>query len=123
MRWVEGQRSVSGSGGFTEDLAVHMVSFLIRLLGAPIRTRAVSRVSATSGSALVEEGRGVIETERGLGTLSVSLRGRTDMILLDIWCTRMLLRLNVSCLALTMYRQLPVPQKIGRGLANLPRTS
>jgi 2-alkyl-3-oxoalkanoate reductase len=106
-------------GGLTEDLAVHMVSFLIRLLGAPTRASAVSRVSATASGPLVEEVRGVVETERGLGTLSVSLRGRPDMILLDIWCTRMLLRLNVSCMALTMYRQLPVPQKIGRGLANL----
>jgi hypothetical protein len=31
----------------------------------------------------------------------------------------MLLRLNVSSMSLVLYRQLPVPQKIARGLANL----
>ena len=106
-------------GGLTEDLAVHLVSVLIRLLGAPKKTLAISRSTERVPGAKAEDVRAIIEAERGLGTFSVSLRARPDMILLDIWCTRMLLRLNVSCMSLTMYRQLPVSQKIGRGLANL----
>jgi len=61
----------------------------------------------------------IIEGERGLGSLSVSLRGRPDMILIDVHCSRMLLRINVSGMTLAAYRPLPVPQKIGRGLGNL----
>jgi predicted dehydrogenase len=106
-------------GGLAEDLAVHLVSVLIRLLGAPQRTSAMCRSTGQIAGAKAEDVRAVLEGERGLGTFSVSLRGRPDMILIDIWCSRMLLRLNVSCMSLTVYRQLPLPQKIGRGLANL----
>jgi predicted dehydrogenase len=116
-----GQGHWSGElpGGLAEDLAVHLVSVLIRLLGAPQRTSAMSRSSGQLRGAKAEDVRAILEGERGLGTFSVSLRGRPDLILIDIWCTRLLMRLNVSCMSLTVYRQLPVPQKIGRGLANL----
>ena len=106
-------------GGLVEDLAVHLVSVLIRLLGAPRRTSAMSRSSGQVPGAQADDVRAIIEGERGLGTLSVSLRGRPDLILIDIWCTRMLLRLNVSGMSLALHRQLPVPQKIARGLINL----
>lgn len=106
-------------GGLAEDLAVHLVSVLIRLLGPSRRTIAVSRTTGTLPGAKAEDARALLEAERGLGGFSVSLRGRPDAILIDICCTRMLLRLNVSCMSLTAYRQLPVPQKIGRGLANI----
>ncbi|HEY6823536.1 MAG TPA: Gfo/Idh/MocA family oxidoreductase, partial [Steroidobacteraceae bacterium] len=106
-------------GGLIEDLAVHLISVLIRLLGAPQQASALSRSSGQVPGTPVDEMRAIIEGERGLGTLSVSLRGRPDLILIDIWCTRMLLRLNVSSMSLAIHRQLPVPQKIARGLANL----
>ena len=106
-------------GGLLEDLAVHLVSVLIRLLGAPQHARALCRSSGQVPGAQADEVRALIEGERGLGTLAVSLRGRPDLILIDIWCTRMLLRLNVASMSLVVYRQLPVPQKIARGLANL----
>ncbi|MGH8260378.1 MAG: hypothetical protein ACREUG_11895, partial [Steroidobacteraceae bacterium] len=78
----------------------------------------VSRATGQVPGAKAEDARALLDGERGLGAFSVSLRGRPDMILIDISCTRMLLRLNVSCMSLMIYRQLPVPQKIGRGLAN-----
>jgi predicted dehydrogenase len=114
----QGHWSMELPGGLAEDLAVHLVSVLIRLLGAPQRTSAMSRSTGQVPGAKAEDVRAVVEGERGLGSLSVSLRCRPDIILIDIWCTRMLLRLNVSSTSLTVYRQLPVPQKIGRGLAN-----
>ena len=106
-------------GGLLEDLAVHMVSLLIRLLGRPLRTSALSRSSGQVPGAAADDVRAVIEGERGLGSFSVSLRGRPDMILIDVWCTRMILRINASSMSLMTYRPLPVPQKIGRGLGNL----
>ncbi len=106
-------------GGLAEDLAVHLVSVLIWLLGAPRHTSAISRSTGQVPGAKCEDLRALLEGERGLGTLSVSLRGRPDTILIDIWCTRMLLRLNVSSMSLMIYRQLPVPQKLARGLTNL----
>jgi len=115
----QGHWSSSLPGGLAEDLAVHLVSVLIRLLGPARRTVAVSRTTGQVPGAKTEEARALIEAERGLGAFSVSLRGRPDAILIDICCTRMLMRLNVSCMALTIHRQLPVPQKIGRGLTNL----
>ncbi|MGH9524518.1 MAG: Gfo/Idh/MocA family protein, partial [Terriglobales bacterium] len=106
-------------GGLAEDLAVHLVSVLVRLLGPPRRASAMSRSTGQIAGAKFEDVRAVLEGERGLGTFSVSLRGRPDVILIDIWCTRMLMRLNVSSMSFTVYRRLPVPQTIGRGLANV----
>lgn len=114
----EGHWSSQLPGGLAEDLAVHLVSVLVRLLGASHRTLSVTRSSGQVPGAKAEDLRAILECERGLGTFSVSLRGRPDLILFDIFCTRMLLRVNVSSMSLNRYRKLPVSQKIGRGLAN-----
>jgi predicted dehydrogenase len=106
-------------GGLAEDLGVHLVYVLIWLLGLPRHTSALTRSSGHVPGAKCEDVRAVLEGERGLGTLSVSLRARPDTILIDIWCTRMLLRLDVTSMSLLVYRQLPVPQKLARGLTNL----
>lgn len=106
-------------GGLAEDLAVHLVSVLVWLLGSPRHASAISRSTGQVPGAKCEDVRALLEGERGLGTLSVSLRARPDTILIDIWCTRMLLRLNATSMSLMIYRQLPVPQKLARGLMNL----
>lgn len=106
-------------GGLAEDLAVHPASILIRLLGAPKKVMAVSRSSPSIPNGGTADARALVEGEHGLGTLAVSLRARPDMGLVDISCARALLRLNISSMTLTMSRELPVPQKIGRGLGNL----
>lgn len=105
-------------GGLAEDLAVHPLALLIRLLGAPERTYAVSRAAAVVPGGKSADIRAVIEAERGLGTVAVSLRARPDMSLLDIWCERVMLRLNVSSMTLTVLRDLPVKRSIARGLSN-----
>jgi predicted dehydrogenase len=106
-------------GGLAEDLAVHPLALLSRLLGASRRVSAVERTSAEIAGGKTADVRALLDADRGIGTLSVSLRARPDMGLLDIQCTKSLLRLNISSMALTMQRELPVPQKIGRALGNL----
>ncbi len=105
-------------GGIAEDLAVHPVSVLIRLLGAPKTTMGVTRPGSTLPQGQDEEMRALLDGDRGPGTAAVSLGAHPDIALVDIWCTRMLLRLNVSSMVLTTQRELPVPRKLGRGLAN-----
>jgi predicted dehydrogenase len=105
-------------GGLAEDLAVHQLALLIRLLGAPQSTYAISRGAAAVPNGKAADMRAVIEAERGLGTIAVSLRALPDMALLDIWCERVMLRLNISAMTLTVQRELPVTRKIARGLAN-----
>jgi 2-alkyl-3-oxoalkanoate reductase len=105
-------------GGLAEDLAVHLLALLIRLLGAPQRTYAFGRPAAVVPGGKTADVRAVIESERGLGTIAVSLRALPDMALLDIWCERMMLRLNISSMTLTLQRDLPVKRSIARGLAN-----
>jgi predicted dehydrogenase len=104
-------------GGLVEDVAVHPLSVLIRLLGRSRRTFSVSR-PATTGSGPPDI-RALLDCERGLGTLSVSFHARPDLALVDIWCERMLLRLNLSSMTLTVHRDLPMPRKIARGISNL----
>ena len=106
-------------GGLAEDLAVHPLSLLIRLLGPLGRTVSITRGAQTIPGDQTADVRALFDAERGLGSLSVSLRARPDMGLLDILCTRALLRLNISSMSLTVQRELPVPQKIGRALGNL----
>ena len=105
-------------GGLAEDLAVHQLGALIRLLGAPLRTYAISRSAATMPGGKTADIRAVIEGERGLGTIAISLRALPDMALLDIWCERVMLRLNISSMTLTVQRDLPVKRSIARGLSN-----
>jgi predicted dehydrogenase len=105
-------------GGLAEDLAVHQLALLIRLLGAPRRTYAVSRGAPAVPGGKSADIRAVVEAERGIGSLAVSLRALPDMALLDIWCERAMLRLNISSMTLTIYRDLPVKRSIARGLSN-----
>ncbi len=105
-------------GGLAEDLAVHQLALLVRLLGAPQRTFAVSRPHAAVPGGKSADMRAVMEAERGLGTIAVSLRALPDMSLLDIWCEREMLRLNISSMTLTVQREFKVKRSIARGLAN-----
>jgi 2-alkyl-3-oxoalkanoate reductase len=105
-------------GGLAEDVVVHPLSVLIHLLGASRRTFAVKR-SGTTANGGPEDMRALLDCEHGLGTLSVSFRARPDLALADIWCERMLLRLNLSSMTLTIHRDLPMPRKIARGVSNL----
>ncbi|HUI60273.1 MAG TPA: NAD-dependent epimerase/dehydratase family protein [Steroidobacteraceae bacterium] len=106
-------------GGLAEDLAIHPASVLIRLLGAPLKTTAATRSAPMIPGGGTADVRALIDAEHGLGTLSVSLRGKPDMGQVEIVCEKMLLRLNISSMTVTMQRELPVPQKIGRGLGNV----
>lgn len=106
-------------GGLAEDLAVHPASLLIHLLGRPLRTVAASRTAAVIPDGKSAEVSALIEAERGLGTLSVSLRARPDMSFVDICGTRMMLRVNISSLALTAYRALPIHKTVARAVSNL----
>ena len=107
-------------GGLAEDLAVHQVGALIRLLGAPQRTYAISRSATAVPGGKAADVRAIVEAERGIGShrLLLSLRALPDMALLDIWCERMMLRLNISSMTLTICRDLPVKRSIARGLSN-----
>ncbi|HET8625278.1 MAG TPA: NAD-dependent epimerase/dehydratase family protein [Gemmatimonadales bacterium] len=115
----EGHWVTALPGGVVEDLAAHPVSLLVRLLGAPASTAAAVRGGRTLPSGQDEEMRGVIDGERGLGSIAVSLGASPDVALLDIYCSRMLLRLNLSSMVLTVEKELPVPRKLARGLTNL----
>ncbi len=104
-------------GGIAEDVAIHPLSVLIRVLGASLRTLSVNR--STPDDERPAELIALLDGERGLGTLSLSFRGRPDLALLDIWCERMLLRLNISTMTLTVLRDLSLPRKIARGVSGL----
>lgn len=105
-------------GGIVEDLAVHPVSVLLSLIGAPRATTGATRTGHQLAEGKDEEMRALVDAERGLGSVSVSLGAHPDVALLDIWCTRMLLRLNLSAMVLTTERELPVPRKLARGLTS-----
>ncbi len=105
-------------GGLAEDLAVHLLAVLIHLLGAPRHTFSVSRPNAVVPNGKSADVRAVVEAERGLGSIAVSLRALPDMALIDIWCERVMLRVNISSMTLTVERTLPVKRSIARGLAN-----
>jgi predicted dehydrogenase len=106
-------------GGLAEDLAVHPASLLISLLGAPRRTLALDRTTADIPDGKTADVCAILDGERGLGTLTVSLRARPDMGLLDIMCTRRMLRLNISSMAVSVYRDLPLPKQLNRAAGNI----
>lgn len=106
-------------GGLAEDLAVHPASMLIHLLGAPQRVVSVSRLSPEVPEGKTADLLASLECDSGLGALAVSLRARPDMALLDVSCTRMMLRLNIASMALTVYRERRLPKPVARAFANI----
>jgi predicted dehydrogenase len=105
-------------GGLAEDLAVHQAALLIRLLGSPKGAFAVGRAAASIPGGKSADVRAIIDAERGIGSLAVSLRALPDMCLLDIWCERMMLRVNISSMTLTVQRDYPLKRSIARGVGN-----
>ncbi len=106
-------------GGLAEDLAVHPAALLIHLLGRPRRVLAVSRGASDIPDGKPADVRATVDCEHGIGTLAVSLRARPDMGLVDICGTRMMLRLNISSMSVTVLRELALPKTLGRAMANV----
>jgi 2-alkyl-3-oxoalkanoate reductase len=105
-------------GGLAEDLAVHQLGAIVRLLGAPLKAHAVGRSAPQIPGGKSADLRAVIEGEHGIGSIAVSLRALPDMGLLDIWCERGMIRANISSMTLSVVRDLPVKRSIARGLSN-----
>jgi predicted dehydrogenase len=115
----EGHWSKELPGGLAEDLAVHPASLLVGLLGAPQRILALSRTAREIPDGKSAEALAALECERGLGALSVSLRARPDMAVLDLSCSRAMMRLNIASMSLSIYREHRVPRAVDRALVNL----
>jgi len=115
----EGHWSKSLPGGLAEDIAVHPVSILVGLLGEPRRIVELSRGAAEIPDGKPAELLGALECERGLGALSISLRARPDMAVVDLSCSRAMMRLNLASMSLTIYREHRVPKAVDRALVNL----
>lgn len=106
-------------GGLAEDIAVHPASMLVGLLGAPRRIVELSRTAPEIPDGKSSEVLAALECERGLGALSISLRARPDMALLDLSCSRAMMRLNIASMSLTVYREHRVPKAVDRALVNI----
>jgi predicted dehydrogenase len=115
----EGHWAKQLPGGLAEDIAVHPSSFLVELLGAPHRIQSLSRTAPEIPDGKDAEVLATLDCARGLGALSVSLRARPDMALLDLSCSRALVRLNIASMSLAIYREHKVPKAIDRALVNL----
>ena len=83
-------------GGLLEDLAVHPLSVLIRLLGAPKSMHAVVKPDRSTSNHS-ENVSFLLDQERGIGTAMVSLGARPDMQVVNIWCTKMHITIQVDC--------------------------
>ncbi|MGH8217311.1 MAG: Gfo/Idh/MocA family protein [Steroidobacteraceae bacterium] len=115
----EGHWAKKLPGGLAEDLAVHPASILIGLLGTPQRILALSRSAPEIPDGKDAEVLATLDCARGLGALSVSLRARPDMALLDLSCSRAMLRLNIASMSLAIYREHRVPKAVDRALVNI----
>jgi len=118
-KFREGHWSKNLPGGLAEDLAVHPASILVGLLGKPQRILSMSRAAPEIPDGKSAELLANLDCERGLGALTVSLRARPDMALLDLSCSRAMLRLNIASMSLTIYREHRVPRAIDRALVNI----
>jgi len=60
----------------------------------------------------------LIDAERGMGTMVISLGAQPHMFVMDIWCTRVRLRLNFGTMVLTTERPSSLPAKIAKGVSS-----
>ena len=117
--FAKGHWATTLPGGIVEDLAIHPISLLIAVLGKPRSTVGVTRPGPALASGQTQEMRAVLDAAKGPGSVAVSLGASPDLAVLDIFCSRMFIRVNLSNMIVTVERELPVPRKLARGLTNL----
>lgn len=107
-------------GGFLEDLAAHPASLLVNLLGIP---REVHRVAVASPRGDVRSINVLVESERGSGSMFVSLDARPEEVSVEIRCTAGTAVVNFGRMTVTIDRPRAMPRKLAHGMSNLSSAS
>jgi predicted dehydrogenase len=102
-------------GGAMHDLAPHPAYLLRNLVGPISEVRACSR----RRDGLLQEVRAVVEGERCLGTLTISLRGRPFANGVRLVGTRRTVEVNLNNMTLVSRQDRRVPKVVGKVLPNL----
>jgi len=102
-------------GGAMHDLAPHP-AYLLRNFAGPIREVKVCSIRDGDG---LQEIRAVVEAERCLGTLTISLRGRPFTNTVRLAGTRKTAEINLNNMSLVVRQERKVPKLVGKVLPNL----
>lgn len=102
-------------GGFVEDLASHPASLLAGVLGRPVRVTgaAQTRPDGTAGGTTA-----LVECERGVGTLVVSLDSRPEEVSLVVRGSRGMAHANFSTMVAAVLPDRKIPRKLAHGVRN-----
>ena len=102
-------------GGFVEDLASHPLSLLLAVLGRATRVTgaAQARADGTPGGMTA-----LVEGERGVGTLLVSLDSRPEEVSLMVRGTRGMAHVNFSTMVAAVLPDRKLPKKLSHGVRN-----
>ena len=108
--------SVQLPGGILHNLAPHP-TYILRGFVGPIGSLHV--VSRTDAQGRLCELRAVVDGERALGALTISLQARPFMNRVILYGTAMTVEINLNNMTLVVRRTLKVPKLIGKVLPNL----
>lgn len=104
------------AGGVVENLASHPASLLVHLLGS---VRTVHHVPTSTASGELRQVSALVECERGVGTLLVSLDARPQEVSLELRGTLATATLNFTTMTMAVRRERGIPLPLASRLTNL----
>jgi predicted dehydrogenase len=112
----EGHWKASLPGGILYDLAPHPAYLLRGLVGVIDDVQVVTR---TGGDGKLREVRAIVDGERALGALTISLETRPFMSRVTVYGSVMTAEANLNNMTLVVRRTRQVPKLLGKVLPNL----
>jgi predicted dehydrogenase len=108
-------------GGLLQDLSAHPVSLVLHFMRDYHNSYSVVKSSQTQ-NAENDELRVLLDSNKITGTISISLRAKPDNFILNLYGTKMFLKVDLSNMFMIKRKVYNVPKKLSRGVDNLSQS-
>ena len=109
-------------GGLLQDLAPHPLSLGLHFIPDITEIYTIAKKVNTNGGLVNDELRVMIDSADSTAIISMSFRAQPDNILLNLYGTKMTVKVDVSNMLLVKQKLFKLPKKVSRGLDNLSQS-
>lgn len=109
-------------GGLLRDLAPHPLSLMLNFLRGIKKVYSIKKQVDRKSKFGIDELRVLIDSDVATANISMSLRAKPDNIILNLYGTKMTIRVDVSNMIFVKQKLYNVPKKVSRGIDNLSQS-
>ncbi len=109
-------------GGLLQDLAPHPLSLGLYFLPDVTKVYSIAKKVNANGGLVNDELRVMIDSAETTANISMSFRAQPDNVLLNLYGTKMTVKVDVSNMLLIKQKLFNIPKKVSRGLDNLSQS-